>query len=82
MKGDYEFMASRLFDKLRAKMFLRQVMHGISRESCELGQEVMLAKGANVSGAELRNQFCCYFLESRFGCFRQNHPSEPTRETI
>ena len=49
MKGDYEFMASRLFDKLRAKMFLRQVMHGLSRESCELGQEVMLAKGANVS---------------------------------
>ena len=26
MKGKYEFTASRLFDKLRAKMFFRQVM--------------------------------------------------------
>lgn len=49
VKGKYEFMASRLFDKLRAKMFLRQLMYGISRENCEVGQEVMLAKDINVS---------------------------------
>lgn len=49
VKGKYEFMASRLFDKLRAKVFLRQLMYGISRENCEVGQEVMLAKDINVS---------------------------------
>jgi len=30
-------------------MFFRQVMYGISRENCEVGQEVMLAKDINVS---------------------------------
>lgn len=49
MEGKYEFMTSRLLDKLRAKMFFRKIMYGIIGESCEMEQEMMLAKDINVS---------------------------------
>lgn len=48
MEGKYEFMTSRLLDELRAKMFFRKIMYGII-ESCEMEQEMMLAKDINVS---------------------------------